>query len=355
VIIFDGNGEAISFNDDTSPRTDQTEGTKVSINAQVNRGLSLDWFYNLLTLFPNFPDELKSAVVVGKFKELPAETRDRAWRSLSRVQIHIVDPRPHYRRTDAALNRAWKMDNASEVLRQLELDGIPGARELRMKMRLMVAESLIHDSAPVRVQSLGRVLADPFPVIPLGELSMFVGGGEETPKPVLAVDDFGRPGDRHLVGNVAAFSAKASAVFHLALDVVTEPSEADITSYRFNFGMAACGRMVEELLPTHAFDKGNRPHLELLENTRHSIIEELAAKERFNHVIRQRKLPELESKQSYYIQAADFAGGIAADIYGREKLLGVVSRFEYVTYNGARISRADAEEEIRKETSDAVS
>jgi hypothetical protein len=81
VIIFDGNDEAISFNDDSSPRTDQTGGTKVSINAQVDRGSSLDWFYKLLALFPDFPEELKSAIVVGEFNDLPAETRAIVWRS----------------------------------------------------------------------------------------------------------------------------------------------------------------------------------------------------------------------------------------------------------------------------------
>jgi hypothetical protein len=45
---------------------------------------------------------------------------------------------------------------------------------------------------------------------------------------------------------------------------VKEPSDDDIVAYRFDFGNAALGRMVEELLPTHAFDKGNKPHIQLL-------------------------------------------------------------------------------------------
>ena len=62
-------------------------------------------------------------------------------------------------------------------------------------------------------------------------------------------------------------------------------------------------------------------------------------------MIRRRDFSELESKESYYIQAADFAAGIASDIYAREKLIGVVTRFEYVAFNGVRISRTEAEEE----------
>ena len=103
VIILDGSGEAISFNDEGSPHSHKTDHTKVYIDAQVNRTLSLDWFYKLLAFFPDVPGELKSGVIVAKFKDLPTETRDRIWRSLSRVRIHIVDPRPHYRQIDNML------------------------------------------------------------------------------------------------------------------------------------------------------------------------------------------------------------------------------------------------------------
>jgi len=348
VIIFDGNGEAVSFNDDSSPRTDQTGGTKVSINAQVDRGVSLDWFFKLLALFPDFPEELKSAIVVAKFKDLPSETRDAVWRSLSRVRIHIVDPRPHYREMENSLRDAWRMDNAPDVLRQMERDSAPGAREIRTMMREMVADWLLRDSAPIRVQGLARAMSNPVALAAPDELSPFFGGRSE-PEPLVDVTDFGRPGDRHLVGSVASWSAKASAAFHAALDVVTEPSESDMMMYRFDFGRLVCGRMLQELLPMHAFDKGNEAQIRLLENTRHAVLDGLTANDHFYRVIRQPSFPELESKESYYIQGADFAAGIAADLYTKEKLIGVVSRFEYVTYNGVRLSRADAEETMRLE------
>ena len=78
------------------------------------------------------------------------------------------------------------------------------------------------------------------------------------------------------------------------------------------------------------------------------MIDELSADERFFALIgRQSGFVELESKESYYVQAADFAAGIASDIYASHKLIGVVERFEYVTFNGERVSRADAEEEMK--------
>ena len=346
MIIFDGNGEAISFNDDSSPRTDQTGGTKVCINAQVDRGLSLDWFYKLLALFPDFPDELKSAIVVGKFNDLPAETRAVVWRSLARVRIHIVDPRPHYREMEDWLRGVLNTDHPLDSLRQMELDRDPRAGLLRNLMRKMVGDFLLHESAPRRAQSLARFMSDPF-ALTAPELSSRFGYSTK-PDSLIDIADFGRPGDRHLVGSIASWSAKASAAFHAALDVVQMPDENDFMVH-YDFGRHMRGRMAQELLPAHAFDKGNRAHIRLLQDTRDSVLEELTANDHFYRVIRRPSFPELESKESYYIQAADFSAGIAADLFAKEKLIGVVSRFEYVTYNGERVSRADAEEEMRRE------
>ena len=118
----------------------------------------------------------------------------------------------------------------------------------------------------------------------------------------------------------------------------------------FDLDRAVRRRMTQELLPTHAFDKGNRRHIDLLEHSRQSMIDELAANDRFYAVIARRSgFMELESTESYYVQAADFAAGIASDIYAFHKLIGVVERFEYVTFNGVRVSRAGAEEEMKQE------
>lgn len=43
-----------------------------------------------------------------------------------------------------------------------------------------------------------------------------------------------------------------------------------------------------------------------------------------------------------------FEQAAPSHIYARQGLIGVADRFEYVTYNGARVSRADAEEEMRR-------
>lgn len=201
----------------------------------------------------------------------------------------------------------------------------------------------------MRVLSLRRALSDPFFGMKVpDELSLFFGGSRSDPPPLITLEDFGRSGDRNVVRNVASWAAKASAAFHAANDAAWDAGGDNAMYDRLDFGRAARRRMTLELLPTHAFDKGNKPHIDLLEHSRQSIIDELSANERFyEHIGRQRGFVELESKGSYYVQAADFAAGIASDIYASLKLIGVVDRFEYVTFNGVRVSRADAEEEMK--------
>src|SRR6266404_6176796 len=114
-VLHGGTHEPSSFNDDSSPHTHLTAGLKVSIDAQVSPGNSLDWYYQLVTMFPNIPAEveLKSKSVLPKFNSLTREQREEIWRrGLSRVRIHIVDPRPYKASIDGTLRSAFKRDDA---------------------------------------------------------------------------------------------------------------------------------------------------------------------------------------------------------------------------------------------------
>lgn len=350
MILLSKDGDAISFNDDGSPNSRKTGGTKVCINGQVNRALSVDWFYQLLALFPDIPGELKSARVVAGFNNLPSEKCNSIWRSLRRVQIHIVDARPYYREIEELFRRVSGRDETLEGLRQMAADGDVTAQFRLALARQFVAESILHHSTAVRLQSLGRAFSDPFGEMETPEaLSPFFGDSRLDSAPLIDVEDFGRPEDRNIVRRVASWSSKSAAAFHQAFDAVTNPDDDDAVFNRFDFGRAARGQIVRNLTPPHAFDVGNRPHIQLLERTRSSMFDEFAANDWFYQTIGRRNpgFIELESKESHYIQAADFAAGIASDIYASRKVIGVVERFEYVTFNGQRVSLADAEEQVR--------
>lgn len=352
MILFGRDGDAISFGDESSPDSRATGGTKIFVNGQVNRVLPLDWFYSLLALFPDIPGELKSARIIAGFNNLPESRRNAVWRSLRRVQIHIVDARPYYREMEDLIREVTGQDNALEEIRHMAAEG-DFLAQIRLGIaRGFIAQSILSDSTAVRLQSLGRAFSDPFGGIRAPDaLSPFFGRSNEGSNPLIGIEDFGRPEDRNIVRRVASWSSKSSAAFHKAFDEVTNPDDGDPAINRFDFGRTARGQILRNLIPAHAFDAGNRPHIQLLERTRLEMCDEFSANDFFYRMIARQKpgFIELESKESRYIQAADFAAGIASDIYASHKLTGVVERFEYVTFNGRRVSSVDAEEQVKLE------
>ena len=89
LLILPGDDNAASFCDDGSLDGRLTGRKKVSIEAQVLRHLSLEWFHRLLSLFPDIPGDLKSNSVVTRFYSLPNSTQLAIWKGMSRVRIHI--------------------------------------------------------------------------------------------------------------------------------------------------------------------------------------------------------------------------------------------------------------------------
>jgi hypothetical protein len=349
LVITAGKEEAISFTDEGSPDTHLTGNDKVCVDAQVDRSLSLDWYYKIIRWFPDAPGELKSSVVVARLKNFPSEVRSAIWTGLRRVKIHIVDPRCHRRRFENMLRETWRSKDAPQTLDRMAREGLPHARFISEQLRDMVADSILHDSTAMRVQSLGRALADPFlGSVRASDLPPCMVEPEVPSKPLVAVSDFKKR--KGLIRDVTSWSAKSSAAFHSALDAGSEAFDGeDATAYYANFENVVQRRMAQELLSVHAFDEGNQRHLDLLDDARQSVIKELAARD-YHHglIIPQPGFVATESRESYYVQAADIAAGMASDLYAHEGLIGIVDRWEYVTYNGARVSRTDAEEEMRK-------
>jgi hypothetical protein len=346
VIIFTGNSDAVSFTDEGSPDTRIT-GDKVSIEGQVNRNLSLDWYYRIIQLFPDVQGELKSKEVADRFNNLPNEIRTVIWTGMRRVKIHIVDPRSHQHRINNIVRQVWKDDHAPQLLAQLEKEGNPHAKQMLSFLRDMVADSILQDSTAIRVQSLGRAFLDPFglsePPESLG--SLFVRFPKPS-QPLVSTQDFRKP--KRLIQDVTSWSAKSAVAFHSALEAGTSTHDL-FDRARFVDGDVLRRKMAAQLLPVHAFDDGNQKHLNLLDEKRSQVFRELAAHDHvYGLIVKRPSIVPVESRESFYVQAADIAVGIACQIYAREGLIGVLDRFEYVTYNGARVSRSDAEEEMRR-------
>ncbi|SRR6266566_258413 len=339
MIIRPGDSDAVSFNDDSSPDTRLTSGQKLAVNAQVVPGGSLDWYFRILQLCESVSGELKSAEVWPRFHALRFDDQQRIWAGLSKVRIHVVDPRPYRDRLDEILTRRFKCKDPVKVLaEQLELKN-PHAMDLFRKLQIFTAHQILYDSTGARVYSLSRFLDDDQMFFSSHPIS-------QTPDEVLQLSEFGRD-VKPIVRMVSAWAAKSAAAFHEALDCFLESDEA--VPYFPNDTMRR--RMAARVLNSHAFDKGDERQVELLEGARSNILQNLSPFK--NAAIRpmsasdRKPYVQVDSRDSYFVQAADIAAGIASKILETDNLEAVVSRFEYVTYNGRRMSVADAEEELR--------
>jgi len=127
--------------------------------------------------------------------------------------------------------------------------------------------------------------------------------------------------------------------------------EAEIGSYRYFPEYLIKRKMESRVLDRHAFDEGHPRHIELLEDARACVLETLSNPMSWLQRMRkteQTGYAQFDSRESYFGQAADIAAGFARHLLEEEGLVGAVSRFEYVTYNGERMSRNSAEEQMQR-------
>ncbi len=338
MLIGAGHPDAVSFNDVGSPDGRQTSGLKVHINAQVVRVEELNWYYKLLQLCPDIPGELKSAVVLSRFDALPITRQAEIWTTLSKVSIHIVDPRPYKARLDSLLRKTMKREDAPEYLRQSASEGFVWARNIHFRTQVFAAESILADSIASRAHRLSHAFGQDAFIKPFDQ-------GE--PPELVTVEDF-KCDPKGVVRKTTEWSAKAAAAFHASMDALETFGEDD-GIYRFNYGRNIRRKMIRPLMDTHAFDKGDEQQMRVLEDVRGKLIEGMSdPNDMFFRIQRMsapiQKYVELDSKVTLFGQAADIAAGVASAYFEREGIIGIVMRFERVTYNGKRAQQSDIDQ-----------
>jgi hypothetical protein len=334
-VIQPGDPRAASFNDDSSPDTRLTSGQKISVNAQVVAEAPFDWYYRILQLCESIQGELKSAEVWPRFQAIHGENKERIWAGLSKVRIHIVDPRPYRSTLDNTVREIFRCNDPATFLRQQVALKEPRAVFVSQQVQLFTAERILSDSVASRVHQVSKFLNDE-------PLFARPPEGPEQDE-VLQLSDLGQE-LKPIVRKVSTWAAKSAATFHEALDCFLELDE----EIRYSPSQFIRKRMAARVLKTHTFDKGDRQQIELLENARDSILQKLRGFDIPGGTAKREPYLQSDSKDSYLVQAADIAAGIASKILETQSLVAVVSSFEYVTYNGRRMSVTDAEEEVRQ-------
>jgi hypothetical protein len=333
--LFSSEGShAASFTDDTSlPHAD----LRVSINAQVIKEHRISWYFELLRLISSGTEEFK-AEAVQKFFALPKLKQDMIFRTLGRVRIHITDARPYA----ASLSDILKLylPKGTDVygfLRRLD-KGTKHLAGIRDMSHEFIAKNILYDSLAQRLLNRYRTweywsgnklqitqdAQDGFGLTPIEP-------------PSLPVDLTLFRGKNAISEIVNCVSASAS-VFSSAIDQL----EDELNDYYFATPMAGPYALNNALNRAHAYDKGHSDRVEWIEQQRHGVLAESDPNGYFypDHI--PEKLIEVDSAKSPPIQAADIAASIARELWRQNSLVQVVRHFEYVTYNGERISEDKA-------------
>lgn len=140
---------------------------------------------------------------------------------------------------------------------------------------------------------------------------------------------------KNMVSVLSGFLSKGESVFCDAVDILDEVIENNAQVSPF-----VSFQLSEVLSASHAFDKGDTKEIGWIDAQRKDVRFMIDRHGMFPG--QPQPLPELDSRESFYIQAADFAAGIALEILHRKDLVHLVAAFDYVTYNGKRLSESKA-------------
>ncbi len=305
---------------------------KVSIHAQVIRELPFDWFYTLRQRAPSSAGELKSTAIVEVFFALPEYERLKIWLTLKTVRIHISDPRPYVRTVDEDLSDLVSDGDVPGFIKRLD-KAVQQAAE-RERGRL-IAQEMWRDAPSQQIKL--KHLAWEYQLglkIRIMRYEPFE-GIERMPPKDFDFTLFERPG-KNIVNVLPNFLSKSESVFCDALDSMEDVIERGTRS-----SSPAWHQIFEILSTSHAFDKGDSKEVPWIDGERRDVMTRLDRHRIF--LVQPGPLVELDSKESFLVQAADFAAGIARETWHRKSLAHLVGAFDYVTYNGKRISETEAD------------
>jgi hypothetical protein len=333
MILASGSPDALSFTDATSL---PMAGAKVS--AQVIRELPLDWFFTLLQRAPNHIGELKSNVVGEVFFSLPEYERRKILVTLKAVRIHITDPQVYTYDVDEILSDIVPGGNVSDFISRLDT---ARQRTVQTARRQEIARRMLRDAPPEQIK-LKHLVLEYQSGLRIQRRSPGEPPEDEGMTPYVTQDlpkdfDF-TPFERrkkNMVNVLAGFLSKSESVFCDAVDILDE-----IIEYGTQAPPFVAFQLSKTLSASHAFDTGDSKEVQWIDSERKDVMCRIDRHGIFS--VSPQPLTELDSRECFWIQAADFAAGIAREILHRKDLVQLVAAFDYVTYNGKRLSESKA-------------
>lgn len=333
-------GRYASFSDETKTEGRLSMGFRASIVAQVLPDARLDWYYALLPYVRFEQGEIKSDVVVERFRDLPSEFQRRIRAEISTIRIHIFDPRPFALEVGDIFRRITGSRFPHRFLWGL---GESGDQRMRAAARrlLSLEKAYVLDrvASSFPAEKLSALLeADLFS--PSDEFDPpFMDGPRRPHRPGSRLIESVSSGERsikaHEVDQALETGTKSMIVLGGAQQLIREMAE---TGSALPMPWQAKARIDRERSKVHVFDEGNVATREAVEMERKKVRDAVLGFSRDRPTGIQGGVVEMSSAASIFIQVADIAAGFARYEYDRGGLVDVVRRFQHVTFNGEPVN-----------------
>ena len=333
MIITANPPDAVSFSDGTTINFTRI-GRPVAIEGTAPREMNLEWFYTLIHRYTHIPKELKSEVILKGFHTQPIRVQQAVCAGMKQVLIHITDTLPHERRAQSIVQTSAGRRVDLETLHKRAAAGDAASQTfvkfITQFVSDYVAKGVQLDSSVSRFGDLMEAL-DGFGGY---GFSKHLGGAWRPSIDFTPIMKSKNP--KQTIRDLVKSTTKGDAIFATATnDVLASAIGPGFMMKEFAFRSVSQSR---------AFDDGNKPSIDWLESARKTSVEAM-----FPYQGRSRlmgKLHRVDSKGSYFTQIGDIAAGFASQLYERHGLIEVVRRFEFVSFNGARVSEDKAIEKM---------
>ena len=314
--------DAQSFTDETSRQNKEKTARRVWTHAQVSKFANIQWFLELRGLYPDVKGELKSSQVVDNYHKLPRDVRRRVSTGLRIARIHIVDTFAYEAESKQVMRRIYKCDDYEKVLRENENQEF--AKLIITGMEEYVATQILLDSPAQRLElNLQTRRMSRFGYY--ASLSEHELGRREL---ALDLDPF-RKGNKRITDTAAKCVSKSGVVL----------SDAVEFSSRIFMGEYEARQFVAQMVnQAHAFDEGDDASVKWVKGQRdHFAINTVYGMNGFLKPL----YGDIDSRLSPRTQAADIAARIGQRIYDENGLEGLLDQFDYVTFNGERLTESN--------------
>jgi hypothetical protein len=295
--------------------------------AQIRNNQNLDWFYRLLNKIKHASPgekEYKSNVAIYKLNALDTDNQKIIWNSLQEVMIVIVEPKQFIKELGVEITQDYsyvlQLKGERFTIKSADRDIYNYYDDLIKN----TVSNLVLASSPV--MSVGYSFSQ-LPILPRRD-DFF------SPENLLSMIS-----DKDSKKKVIGAIKLTSRLFVAFFEVIDPSTRKRIVAEMLEYGPLweaspfHSALLKEALSSDRYFDAGDTQSVEIIKR----CVKEIESSLKYIYeedTLPSPKIAEVDSEQSPYVQAADWATGIARDIYEKGGIDSVKQKFKYVIYNG---------------------